>query len=459
MSLHRIKKGLDLPIAGAPEQSVQEGRRVTRVGVMADDFPGMKPRMQVEEGQTVKRGQVLFEDRTNPGVLHTAPAAGRIVGIFRGPRRVLRSVVVHLSESEQAGVPGDDEFAELTAYEGRDVDALTRENVQALMLEAGLWSALRTRPFSVQPKPGSAPHAIFVNGMDTQPLSPAPQAVLAERRADFDRGLRALCKLTDGPTYLCVAPGSGVADGIGAAVQVEEFSGPHPAGTAGVHVHTLAPVSRQRVVWTIGCQDAAALGGLVATGRLPVERIVSLAGPAVTRPRLLRTRSGASIDELTQGELASGDLRVISGSVLSGKRAMGNEFGFLGRFDQQVSAVREGREREFLGWLGAGKDKFSILPLFVSKLLRGKRFDMTTSTYGSPREMVPLGLYERIMPMDIIPTFLLRSMAVGDVEQAEKLGALELDEEDLALCTFVDPGKTEWGPILRRNLQIIQDEG
>ncbi len=459
MALHRIKKGLDVPIAGAPEQVVNDGRRVTRVALLADDYPGMKPRMLVEEGDTVRRGQVLFEDRKLPGVRHTAPGAGRVVGVYRGARRALRSVVIHLSESEQAGSPGDDELVELESYRGTGVDALARGDVEALLVESGLWTALRTRPFSRQPEPGSSPSAILVNAMDTQPLAGDPRVILADARDDLDRGLRALCKLTDGPTYLCEAAGSGIGDGLGAPVQVEQFSGPHPAGTAGLHVHRLAPVSRQRCVWTLGAQDVVAIGRLVSSGRVPVERVVALGGPPVRSPRLLRTRSGASLDELVEGELVEGDIRVISGSVLSGKRAMGNEFGFLGRYDAQISAVREGREREFLGWLGAGTEKFSVLPLFVSRLLRGKRFDLTTTLHGSRREMVPLGLYERVMPLDILPTFLLRSIAVGDVEQAEKLGLLELDEEDVALCTFVDPGKTEWGPILRRNLEMVQEEG
>ena len=459
MALHAIKKGLDLPIGGSPAQEVGERRGVARVAVVADDFPGMKPRMKVEEGQSVRRGQALFEDRDLPRVLHTAPGAGRVAGIFRGARRALRSVVVELSEAERAGDPPDSELEAFESFRGRDPEALERDEIEALLLESGLWTALRTRPFSKQPAPGSAPRALFVTAIDTEPLAPDPAAIVAPRREAFDRGLAALAKLSGGETFLCVAPGSGIGDGLRAPVRVEEFAGPHPAGTPGLHIHLLAPASRERVAWHVGYQDAIAVGELLATGRLPVARTVSIAGPAVRRPRLLETRAGASIDELLEGELEPGDVRRISGSVLSGKRAMGGELGFLGRYDRQASALHEGREREFLGWLGPGADKYSVLPLFVSKLLGRKRFDLTTTTHGSRREMVPLGIYERVMPLDILPTFLLRSLLVGDVEQAEKLGALELDEEDLALCTFVDPGKNDFGPVLRRNLEILEAEG
>ena len=459
MASHLIKKGLDLPISGAPTQTVDEGRRVTRVAVMADDFPGMKPRMQVEEGQSVRRGQVLFEDRARSRVRYTAPGAGRVVGIYRGARRALRSVAIHLSEAEQAGDPPASELAEFESFRGGDPETLGRGEIEALLLESGLWAALRTRPFSKQPEPGSEPRALFVTAIDTEPLAPRPEAIVAPRREAFARGLRALAKLSGGETFLCVAPGSGIAEDLNAPVSVEEFAGPHPAGTPGLHIHLLAPVSREREAWHIGYQDVIAVGELLQTGRLPVERVVSIAGPSVSRPRLVRTRVGASIDELLDGEVEPGEVRFISGSVLSGKRAMGNEFGFLGRYDRQVSALREGREREFLGWMGPGADKFSVLPLFVSKLFRRREFDLTTTTHGSRREMVPLGIYERVLPHDILPTFLLRSLLVGDVEQAEKLGALELDEEDLALCTFVDPGKNDFGPVLRRNLEILEDEG
>ena len=242
---------------------------------------------------------------------------------------------------------------------------------------------------------------------------------------------------------------------------MEEFKGPHPAGNPGVHIHLLAPVSRNRVAWHVGYQDVIATGRLFASGELSLERVVSLAGPVVRRPRLLRTRIGASIEELTRGEIDEdkGDVRLLSGSVLSGKKAQGLEFGFLGRHHVQVSALAEGNDRRLLGWAVPGSGSFSALPVFVSRLFGRKTFDMTTDTNGSRRAIMPLGTYERVMPMDIVATYLLRSIVVGDLEMAENLGALELDEEDVALCTFVCPGKNEFGPYLRKSLELLEKEG
>ena len=460
MALHKIHKGLDLPISGEPAQEVRSEPRITRVALLGDDYVGMKPRWLVHEGDPVKRGQPLFEDRKAKGVLHTAPGAGRVMTIHRGERRALQSVVVQLSESEVAGEPTDDEHHSFDHYQGKAPADLEPNELRALLVESGLWTALRTRPFSRVPPIDGEPQALFVNAMDSNPLAADPEFVIAQEKDSFQLGLQLLSKLTSGKTYLCVREGSRIEPGE-AKVQVESFSGPHPSGTVGVHIHTLHPVSRARVVWHVGYQDVIAVAKLVTTGKLDVSRIFSLAGPVVKQPRLVRGRLGAFIDDLVEREFdeANEAVRVISGSVLSGKKAMGNAFGFVGRYDTQVSVLAEGDQRELLGWLGPGANRFSVLPLFVSKLLGGKKFAFTTSTNGSTRPMVPIGMYERVMPMDILPTFLLRALVVGDVERAEQLGALELDEEDLALCTFVCPGKTNYGIMLRENLRTIQEEG
>jgi len=468
MTLHSIKKGLDLPLVGAPPEHVEDAAPpITRVAIVADDYPGMKPKMFVKEGDSVKRGQPLFEDRKTPGVLYTAPGAGRVIGVHRGAKRALQSVVIHLNEDDRAG---RGEAVAFSSYTGKDAGSLSRDEVVALLVESGLWTALRKRPFSKVPNIDGKPFALFVNGMDTNPLSAKPDLAIAGREADFDLGLQAIAKLTEGSTHLCVAPNAPFAANLKAPVQVHQFKGPHPAGTTGVHMHFIAPVSRHRECWSIGYQDVLAIGHLFRTGELDLQRVVALGGPLLAKPRVVRTRLGACLDELVKpADLAPApdgsaygpnDYRLISGSVLSGKRSVDEIFGYLSRYHVQVSVLREGTEREFLGWLTLGMDKFSIFPTFLSGFLaRSKKFSMSTTTHGSPRAMVPIGMYEQVMPMDIIPTFLLRSLIVGDVEQAEKLGALELDEEDLALCTFVCPGKTNYGPILRANLDSIEKDG
>lgn len=459
MAIHRIKKGLDLPITGAPQQKVLSTPKITRVAVVADDFPGMKPRMAVNEGDTVKRGQILFEDRKTPGVVHTAPGAGKVVGIHRGPRRALQSVVIHLNEHEQANTPKPEDLQKFESFAGKQPLELTRDELVALLVESGMWTAFRTRPFSKVPDPAQSPRAIFISATDSNPLAADPEVVLSEDREAFALGQQLVAKLTEGKTFLCCRAGAKI-DAAG-SVQKEEFAGPHPSGNVGLHIHTLYPVSRSRVVWHVGYQDVVAIAKLCQNGVLDVTRTVALAGPVVKQPRLVKARLGAMLDDIAEREFdQQGDaVRLISGSVLSGKKAMGIEFGYLGRYHTQVSALAEGRQRELVGWLKPGSNIFSVLPIFLSKLSPGKRFDFTTTTNGSARAMVPIGLYEKVMPMDIMPTFLLRALSVGDVENAEKLGALELDEEDLALCTFVCPSKTNYGLILRKNLQTIEEEG
>jgi Na+-transporting NADH:ubiquinone oxidoreductase subunit A len=267
-----------------------------------------------------------------------------------------------------------------------------------------------------------------------------------------------LSRLTSGKVYVAKAPGAPIPGAELPSVVTEEFAGPHPAGLVGTHIHFLAPVSTERSIWHLNYQDVIAIGRLFTTGRLSTERVIALGGPAVLRPRLIRTRLGASTNALIRNELHPGESRVISGSILSGHHAAGGA-AFLGRYHLQISVLREGREREFFGWLTPGINKFSASNVFVSSLFKGHRFDLTTSQNGSPRAMVPIGSYERVMPLDILPTQLLRALVVKDTDTAQALGCLELDEEDLALCTFVDTGKYDFGPILRENLNQIMREG
>lgn len=455
--VHRITRGLDLPMTGEPMQAIDIGSEVTRVALLAADFPGLKPTMAVETGNEVLRGEVLFHDKRRPDIRFTAPGAGRVIAVNRGERRALLSVVVELSEAERRGdtAPAQVAFDCFTCTPPTDLDT---DSIRGLLLESGLWTALRTRPFSQVADPATEPQAIFVTAMDSHPLAPSVETVLAGREDDFETGLVALAKLTPGTTYLCTSAGSWIKPPAGLDIRHEEFSGPHPAGTVGLHIHLLEPVHRDKCVWTVGYQDVAAIGHLFNTGHLDIERIIALAGPALVRPRLVRTRLGAATDELADGELHAGANRIVSGSVLGGRAASGEIDGYLGRYHNQLTVLREGHEREFLGWLRPGRDVFSITGGFLSSLDRKRRFGFSTSLRGSPRPMVPIGTYEQVMPMDVEPTFLLRSLITGNMEQAEALGCLELDEEDLALCTFVCPGKYEYGPLLRKMLDRIQRE-
>ncbi|MCB5162425.1 Na(+)-translocating NADH-quinone reductase subunit A [Marinomonas algarum] len=445
--MFKVTKGLDLPISGAPNQVIEKVAAAKTVAVIGPDYHGMKPTMLVQEGDKVKKGQVIFTDKKTEGVKYTAPASGTVEAIHRGERRVFQSLVIKVEGKES------ETFA---AYSGSDLKSLERSKVVENLVDSGLWTAFRTRPFSKVPEIDSVPHSIFVTAIDTNPLAASPEVVLADQAEAFADGLTVLTRLTEGKVFLCKAPGAKIP--TTSDVTVEEFDGVHPAGLAGTHIHFLDPVSDKKTVWSINYQDVIAFGKLFVTGQLYTDRVVSLAGPKVKKPRLVRTCVGASLEGLLKNELAQGDNRVISGSVLSGRQAHG-PFAYLGRYHNQVSVLEEGRERQMMHYLRAGVEKHSIMNVFLSKLTGKKSFNMTTTTNGSDRTMLPLGNFERLVPMDILPTQLLRALVVNDTEQAQKLGALELDDEDLALCTYSCSGKFEYGPILRDCLTLIEKEG
>ena len=444
----KVRRGLDLPISGAPEQVVYDGPTISQVALVGLDYQGMKPTMAVREGDQVKLGQLLFTDKKNASARYTAPAAGTVVAINRGERRVFQSLVIDID---------GDASETFETYSVEKLDTLDRADVIENLVKSGQWTALRTRPFSKVPAADTMASSIFVTAMDTNPLSADPSVIVGQRREDFTSGLKILARLTNGPVNLCVAPNSTIPGDDIDGVREIVFSGPHPAGLTGTHIHFVDPVSIDKTVWSIGYQDVIAIGALFTTGCLDVRRVIAIAGPQVTQPRLLGTRLGANINQLVIGELKNDENRVISGSVLSGRQAV-SEFAFLGRYHSQVSVIQEGRERQFLHYLRAGVDKHSSLPVFVSSLTK-KLFNMTTSTNGSERAMVPVGGYEKVTALDILPIQLLRSLIVGDTEMAQKLGCLELDEDDMGLYTYVCVGKYEYGRILRDNLTRIEKEG
>lgn len=454
--LIKIKKGLDLPISGKPEQRVEDARAVRHVAVIGVDYVDLKPTMHVAEGDKVKLGQPLFEHKKLPGVVFTAPGAGEIVAINRGARRMLQSVVIRLDESEEA--------VEFKSFAADQLDSLSAEDVRANLLTSGMWTAFKTRPFGKIPQPESTPASIFVTAIDTNPLAADPQIVINANTEAFNNGLKVLSRLTEGPLWVCKAADaslSGVSDG--GKVRVVSFDGPHPAGLPSTHIHHLDPVNAEKTVWHLNYQDVIAFGQLFTTGKLPTERVIAVAGPRASKPRLLRTRLGASLDELLEGETVNdgGNVRVVSGSVWSGRRVNGWS-AYLGRHHLQVSILQEGTPREFMGWLNpAGQNKFSMLNVMLSSFSRnsGREFDFTSSQNGSPRALVPVTTFDNIVPMDILVTPLLRYLLVSDTDMAQKLGCLELDEEDMALCSFVCVGKHDYAPVLRQNLSLIEREG
>lgn len=444
----KITKGLDIPIAGEPAQVIDTGPTISKAALLGQDYLGLKPSMLVNEGDKVKLGQTLFADRRNPEIRFTSPASGTVLRISRGPKRVLQAVIIKIEDNEEIT---------FKSYDKEEVLRLNREVLVANLTNSGLWTAFRTRPYSKIPPPDSLPHAIFVTAMDSNPLAADPAQIITLYQNDFNNGLELLTRLTDGLIHVCHGPQFDLPGSVSKRIQLNEFIGPHPAGLPGTHIHFIDPAIN-KTVWYIGYQDVIAIGKLFSTGRLWVERIISLAGPMVSNPGLVTTRLGASTEDVIKNNIEDSPCRVISGSILSGHRAVGWAT-FLGRYHTQICALPEGGERELLGWFKPGGEKFSSLNVLWNSIRLKHKLRLNTLQNGSPRAIVPLGNYEAVMPLHLLATPLLKAIVVGDTETAQQLGCLELDEEDLALCSYVCLGKTDFGVALRQCLNDIDRHG
>jgi len=434
-------------VQGAPEQTIQPGPEFKTVGVLGGDYLGLKPRMLVQEGDEVQRGTPLFCHKDAPEAMMVAPLSGKVVAVNRGARRVLQSVVIEVSDVNDTGL----DFSDIG-------DANSAEGVAAKLCAAGLWTAFRTRPYSKMPAPGTKPAAIFVTAMDSEPLAADAAVIINDAAEAFTAGLAAVSRLTEGKTYLCQKDGASIPGGDLAEIEVAAFSGPHPAGLAGTHIHFLEPLAGDKQVWTIGYQDIISIGRLMQTGHLDPNIVIALTGPAARQPRLIRTVMGASTDDLTQDEVnVEGTARIVSGSILSGQHAEGPT-AYLGRFARQISIIREDHDQNTLGWILPMPSKYAVQPVLGSAFAK-KLYAFTSNLNGGRRAMVPTGTFEELMPQDYLPTQLLRALLVMDTDTAQALGALELDEEDLGLVGFACPAKYEYGLALRDCLTKIEKEG
>ena len=447
MQSFKLKKGLDLPITGAPVQEVSDERKTNSAAVLAADYIGLKPRLLVGEGDTVGIGTPLFFHKDTPDVMIVSPVAGRVRAINRGARRVLISVVIDI----------DDSAADPVDFSGVGDLGETSGLVERLCA-SGLWTSFRTRPYSKVPDPAARPAALFVTATDTEPLAADPAIIIAENGAAFEKGLEAIKALSEGKTYLCCETGAEIPGLNMSGVEVAGFSGPHPAGLAGTHIHFLDAPSAEKTIWSIGYQDVIAIGKLLETGRYDPSRVIALSGPRCAKPRLIRTIAGASMEELAEGEITGDEpVRLISGSVLSGRLGEGPS-AYLGRYARQVTLIEEDHKQIPMGWILPMPSKYAFQPVLGSAFSK-KLYALTSNLNGGRRAMVPLGTFEELMPQDYLPTQLLRALLVMDTDQAQALGALELDEEDLGLVGFACPAKYEYGIALRDCLMKIEKEG
>ena len=448
----KIKKGLNIPINGEPAEEINDSKNSRSVAILGDDYVGMKPTMLVEVGNEVRLGQALFEDKKNPGVIFTSPAGGKVEAINRGERRALQSVVIEIAK--------DEESLEFKSFSENELAETTSDEVRKQLINSGMWTSFRTRPYSKIPPIDSSPSSLFISALDTEPLSPNPEKIINQKKDSFDFGLLVLKTLLDCPIHISIAEESNLSISEDDNIKLHTISGPHPAGLVGTQMHFISPASLSNINWSIGYQDLIAIGQLFKTGKIDVERIISIAGPQVNNPAYFKTRLGACSDEITAGELTQRENRVISGSVISGREAIG-PYAYLGRYHNQISVVAEpnSKDREFMNWLTPGPRKFSKIPLFLSSLFPNKIFKFKALMNGSDRPIVPIGVYEEVLPLNLLPAMLLRNIVLMDTEKIQALGGLELDEEDLSLCSFVCPGKYDFGSLLRAGLTKIEIEG
>jgi len=443
----KLKKGLDIRIKGGAEKTLVAEVKSTLYSVKPVDFSGLTPKLNVKPGDRVLAGTPLFHDKIIPEIMFTSPVSGKVLSIVRGDRRKLLEIVV-----EKDG----DEFVD---FGKSDPAVLSREKIKETLLVSGLWPAVRQRPYHIVAHPDDVPKAIFISGFDTAPLAPDYNFIMDNSSVTlFTSGIISLKKLTDGKINLILNGKDDSSELLkkSAEVEISHFSGPHPAGNVGVHIHHLDPVNKGEIVWFVNLQDVIAIGRLFEEGIYKHERIIALTGSEVLHPQYYKVRSGASISPFVRDNTKPGNLRYISGNVLTGSRI--DSDGYLGYYDSQVTVIPEGDYYEFFGWMMPGINKFSFSKTFASSLIMRKSYSLDTNLHGGERAFVMTGQYEKVVPMDIYPMQLLKAILAEDIDMMENLGIYEIAEEDLALCEFICPSKIEIQSIVRKGLDLMIKE-
>lgn len=431
--MFNIKKGLNIPISGAPSNEVSDSPVSKTVSILSNDFRGLRPSMFVKEGENVIAGQKIFEDKKNLGIFYTSPAGGKVLSINRGEKRKFLSIEIEIDKNEN--------FRDFSKY----------INFKELLIESGCWTYFKTRPFNRSPKIDSNPIAIFVNACDTNPLSIDPYEIIKKDQDLFDLGLKSLRENFDVDIHVSYQ-NNNFQKNIN-NVNYHCFTGPHPAGLTGTHINMICPVSINKTAWTISYQEIISIGYLIKNNKIRTKKTIALAGPSVFKPSLINVRFGSDINQITAGKIDNNS-RVISGSVLSGHTSEG-VMNFLGAFHNQISVIPDELNDTFLNWLMPGSKLHSKTNVFISSFVKPNNFTFNTSMNGGNRAIVPISSYDEVMPLDILPVQLLKAITVSDVELAIDLGMLELIDEDLALCSYVCPSKYDYSSILMDNLDKV----
>ena len=443
----KLKKGFDIRLVGIAEKKLAGAVNPVMFGVRPIDFPGLIPKLEVKSDTEVQAGTPLFHDKLHPEIKFTSPVNGRVVKIERGDRRKMLEVIVEKKGS------GYVDFGKA------DPENLTAEQIKEHLLSSGLWPAIRQRPYHIVANPNDQPKSIFISGFDTAPLAPDYNFILENSSVAYlSTGISAITKLTEGRINLVLKGNetdNKIFEGI-EGVEKSYFSGPHPAGNVGVHIHHLDPLNKGEIVWFVNFQDLISIGRLFVEGIYKPERIVALTGSEVINPQYYKMLSGGAVTPVVTGNIKPGNQRYISGNVLTGTKISPD--GFLGYYDSQITVIPEGNYYEFFGWANPGINKYSFSRTFLSSLLPGRRYKLDTNMHGGERAFVVTGQYEKVVPMDIFPMQLLKAIIAQDIDNMENLGIYEVAEEDFALCEFICPSKIEIQSEIRKGLDLMRKE-
>ena len=445
----KIKKGLDINLIGQAEKIYVKAPRAKTYAIKPPDWHGLTPKIIPKLCDTVKVGTPIFFDKYHPEIKFTSPVSGILLSINRGERRRIIEVVVE-----------DDGKDTAETFLNGDPANLKKEQIIENLLNSGLWPMIRQRPYSVIARPNTTPKSIFISAFDTSPLAPDFDFILKEMEEDFQWGVNVLRRLTEGKVHLNLdgrTPSVKTLSNI-QGVEINRFQGPHPAGNVGIQIHKLDPINKGEIVWVVRPQDVVAIGRLFKTGKYDPSVVVALTGSRVVKPQYYKTIRGGAVAPILENQIKEGENRVISGNVLQG-RQIDPETGYVGFFSSQITVIPEGNNYEMFGWLKPGFNKFSISRSFASTwLLPHRSYDLDTNLHGGKRAFVMTGDYEKVVPMDIYPMQLLKSILVNDIDKMEQLGIYEVDEEDLALCEVICTSKTPVTKILRDGLRSIRKE-
>jgi len=442
-----IKKGLNIPMLGEAEKVIKKANQAEYYAIKPTDFIGIRPKLLVQPGDKVKAGTALFFDKLQERVHFTSPVSGEVTEIRRGERRVIQEIIIKADttieyESIQTGNP----------------NSLSKEEITEVLLKSGLWPAIRQRPYSTIANPADTPKAIFISAFDTAPLAPDMDYVVKDCESCFQTGINALRKLTEGTIHLNINADYPAAGTYTKAkgVQINTFTGPHPAGNVGVQINKIDPINKGDIVWYTYPQEIIVIGRLFEKGIYDATKIIALTGSEVKNPRYYKIINGASINNLIEDNLKEGEQRFISGNILTGTKIEND--GFIGFYDNQVTVIPEGRYHEFFGWATPGFKKFSASRALLSWLIPGRKYKLDTNMHGGHRAYVMTGEYEKVFPMDIFPVQLIKAIMIEDIDKMEQLGIYEVDEEDFALCEYVCTSKTEVQSIIRTGLDLMRKE-